>query len=557
MERFQEMTVPDKATITLKAKVIGTPRPEVTWLRNNQPLKKSPRIKMTYENETIELVIKDADSEKDTGDYKCIASNTVGKASHGAKITVDVDAKFTRKLREIYETVEYDTLVLECETSHTVSVKWFYEEVELTGMDNRVIIEDGRCHKLVIKNITHKDIGKYKCMVKNQVTQTQVQIIDTKPTFIKRLHDVEVTEKECAILEVEISSDSANVVWKKDNNVIESTDSHYLREKQGNVRKLIINNTTIYDEGEYYCSLIDEECYAELTVIELPPEIKTRLEDKTVRKGDKAVFEIELTKGDALVSWRKNDVEIQFSEHIQLSIDGKRQKLKIYNCDMDDQATYCCQVGQQVSSARLTVYEPTLSFIRKLPEITKTLINKTVELEVELSESVEVKWTRNGVNIQESEKYSFYSENSIRKLIIKNCTHEEEYEYTCIAEDISTTTKLVVEEVPSPPRGPLEVSGMSDTSFTLCWQPSLSNGGSEIIEYIVEIRESKQKDFKKLGSTKGNTDISVNYLEKGHQYFFRIVARNAVGLSEPYVPDEPIVAGARLSKFILLNALVF
>lgn len=88
---------------------------------------------------------------------------------------------------------------------------------------------------------------------------------------------------------------------------------------------------------------------------------------------------------------------------------------------------------------------------------------------------------------------------------------------------------------------------MSDTSFTLCWQPSLSNGGSEIIEYIVEIRESKQKDFKKLGSTKGNTDISVNYLEKGHQYFFRIVARNAVGLSEPYVPDEPIVAGARLT----------
>lgn len=90
---------------------------------------------------------------------------------------------------------------------------------------------------------------------------------------------------------------------------------------------------------------------------------------------------------------------------------------------------------------------------------------------------------------------------------------------------------------------------MTDTSFTIHWQPSENDGGSPIIEYIVEIRESTQTEFKKLGSTKAiDTVMSVNYLTKGKGYKFRITARNAIGISEPYLPEETIIAGHRLSK---------
>lgn len=90
---------------------------------------------------------------------------------------------------------------------------------------------------------------------------------------------------------------------------------------------------------------------------------------------------------------------------------------------------------------------------------------------------------------------------------------------------------------------------MTATSFTLAWQPSASDGGSPIIEYIVEMRESTKTEFKKIGAAKeGKTFISVSYLEKDHGYNFRITARNAVGLSDPYEPDDKIVAGSRLSK---------
>lgn len=104
--------------------------------------------------------------------------------------------------------------------------------------------------------------------------------------------------------------------------------------------------------------------------------------------------------------------------------------------------------------------------------------------------------------------------------------------------------------MPSPPRAPLEVTGMSATSFTINWQASSSDGGSSIIEYIVEIKESSRRVYKKLGATKGAvTNFAVNYLETGQGYNFKITARNSVGLSEPFLPDDTIIAGSRISKF--------
>lgn len=44
-----------------------------------------------FDGENIILEITNADSEEDAGDYKCVASNNVGTATHGARITVDVD----------------------------------------------------------------------------------------------------------------------------------------------------------------------------------------------------------------------------------------------------------------------------------------------------------------------------------------------------------------------------------------------------------------------------------------------------------------------------------
>lgn len=518
----------------------------------------SSKIKLSYDGENIELVIKDADSETDSGYYKCLASNPSGRAWHGAKITVDVDkVTFTKKLQNT-EIEERETLILQCETSHTVTTKWYHDSIELTGMDHREVIQDGKIHKLVIKTSSTKDKGKYKCIVKNQKTECTVIVKETKLEFVKRLQDLEVKEKECAILEVELNSDRANVDWYKDGQKIEETNKRYVFEKQGYVRKLIIRSASIHDEGEYTCKLTDQECSADVTVIELPPEIISKLKDQTINKGEKGTFEIELTKGDALVRWFKDGQELQFSEHVQLSIDGKRQKLKIYNSELEDGGVYSCQVGDQTSKARLIVNEPPFDFLTRLPEVTYVPLGKDVEFSVKISRiDAQIKWYCKETEITESMRHMILSDKQTRTLIIKQTTLEDQEIYSCSAFNMTTSSRLVVQVEkkttagpPSPPRGPLDVSGMTATSFTLKWLPSESDGGSNILEYIVEMKEADKKTFKQIGASKGKlTELPISDLKTDVAYNFKITARNEYGLSEPFIPDEKIVAGQRLGMY--------
>lgn len=71
---------------------------------------------------------------------------------------------------------EQETLSLECETSHSVSTKWFHNGKEISGMDYREVIQEGRLHRLVINKTAARDAGIYKCTVKNQTTESKVTV---------------------------------------------------------------------------------------------------------------------------------------------------------------------------------------------------------------------------------------------------------------------------------------------------------------------------------------------------------------------------------------------
>lgn len=432
----------------LTARVIGNPVPEITWLKDNRPLHSTDRVKQTYDGERITLLVESADSEVDTGDYKCVATNSFGRASHGAKVLVDVDnVHFTKLLKKFITIEETQLLALECETSHTIATTWTHNGRELTGMDYRQIIQTGRTHKLIIKITNIKDTGEYKCSVKGQETNSTVEVLQRYPEFVKRLEDLEIKENETGILEVEVSSESALVTWTKDGHPIsKDTNNRFEWLHEGSLHKLVIRRASIHDEGEYTCILGDQECVAEVNIIESAPQIVTPLKDLFSTAGDTIAFEIELTKGDALVKWFKDDEEIEFNDLVKLSINGKQQCLTVKNVDISDGGIYSCRVGDNSSEATLIVEEPLVDFTIKLPDVTLVQRNSDATLLVELSNpNVEVNWFKKGKIIKNSPKFELYSHDTIRKVIIHNATDDDISEYSCIAQNVKTTTKLKIE----------------------------------------------------------------------------------------------------------------
>lgn len=106
-------------------------------------------------------------------------------------------------------------------------------------------------------------------------------------------------------------------------------------------------------------------------------------------------------------------------------------------------------------------------------------------------------------------------------------------------------------DVPSAPRGPLELSGMTDNSMILKWLEPESDGGCPLTEYLIERREVSKKAWQKVGTVDGRTThIEAAGLKKGTSYSFRMTAKNQLGYGPPFAPEDVIVAGKRISKLL-------
>ena len=94
---------------------------------------------------------------------------------------------------------------------------------------------------------------------------------------------------------------------------------------------------------------------------------------------------------------------------------------------------------------------------------------------------------------------------------------------------------------PSPPRAPAQVSWKTSDTLALQWIASETDGGAKIEEYIVERREVGKKSWKQVGSS-SQLSIEIVGLKNDSSYNFRVIARNAVGCSEPFNIEETFTA---------------
>uniref|UniRef100_A0A0K0CTJ0 non-specific serine/threonine protein kinase n=1 Tax=Angiostrongylus cantonensis TaxID=6313 RepID=A0A0K0CTJ0_ANGCA len=131
------------------------------------------------------------------------------------------------------------------------------------------------------------------------------------------------------------------------------------------------------------------------------------------------------------------------------------------------------------------------------------------------------------------------------KFVLKSATRAHAGKYTLTAKNSNGTDTHSVEVIvlgkPSAPEGPLEVSNVFEDKCDLEWKPPKDDGGVPIDHYEVEKLDMATGRWVPCGQAQ-ETKMTVNNLQPGHQYQFRVRAVNKEGESDPLTTDGPTLA---------------
>lgn len=108
--------------------------------------------------------------------------------------------------------------------------------------------------------------------------------------------------------------------------------------------------------------------------------------------------------------------------------------------------------------------------------------------------------------------------------------------------------------VPDPPEDP-ELVSKGQTSVTLSWFTPLSDGGSPILGYRVEMRQVESEQWEPCHKEAVcNTEFFVDKLITGSGYRFRVAAINLAGIGDPVQLPQTVTLGK--SNVYSKNAIV-
>ena len=95
---------------------------------------------------------------------------------------------------------------------------------------------------------------------------------------------------------------------------------------------------------------------------------------------------------------------------------------------------------------------------------------------------------------------------------------------------------------PFPPRNLTAIETSSDY-IVIRWEAPESDGGSPVTGYVVEKRDAKRPGFIFIADVAADTfTYKAIRLFEGYEYYFRVIAENIVGPSDPCDMERPVIA---------------
>ncbi|GAA6079102.1 obscurin isoform X1, partial [Tachysurus ichikawai] len=171
---------------------------------------------------------------------------------------------------------------------------------------------------------------------------------------LNSLEDLDIQEDQNAVFMCEVSLDDVPGEWFKNGEKIKPTSTIKIRQ-EGNKHFLLMCNVKEEDSGEIKFVAKNVESKAHLEVEKLPVNIVKPLQDKTAQENTRVLLDCTVSNPRCSIRWYQGRNVILPSERFEICSEGCYRKLVIQEVALEDAGMYSVQVGENTSSARLTV----------------------------------------------------------------------------------------------------------------------------------------------------------------------------------------------------------
>ncbi|XP_040003801.1 obscurin-like protein 1 isoform X1 [Xiphias gladius] len=202
-----------------------------------------------------------------------------------------------------------------------------------------------------------KDNGVYVCAASNTAGQTisavHLSVKEPPVRFKQPLIDLEVWERDLAVLECEVPEDSVPITWYLEDRRLQP-GAKYGMEEWGTKRRLTIRDIGVDDDGIYLCEMADGgRSIAEVAV---KGTILRKLPRKVdVLEGENAAFCVEVEKEEMDIHWYKDGIELRETHQTILKSFGRTHILVFVNTMPQDSGLVTFLVGRSKTSSQLRV----------------------------------------------------------------------------------------------------------------------------------------------------------------------------------------------------------
>uniref|UniRef100_A0A8C6U5R8 Uncharacterized protein n=1 Tax=Neogobius melanostomus TaxID=47308 RepID=A0A8C6U5R8_9GOBI len=303
------------------------------------------------------------------------------------------------------------------------------------------------------------------------------------------------------------------------------------------------------------------------------PVLKDEMQDTTTKLGESGTLTCGIV-GRPLpeIKWYRYGKELIQSRKYKMSSDGRNHSLSVLTDEQEDEGHYTCratnEAGEIETSGKLRLQAaPQLHpgfplkekyyagagtslrlhvvYIgRPIPQIMWFYDKKPLNAsENVIIENTEITWQKGQEILSNSPFHQVITTRSFTSLVFHKGVKSKDTGYYIITAKNrfgmdKQTIEVCVADIPEAPKG-LIVSDIARDSITLTWEPPANDGGSDIINYIVEKCPANGERWIRAGQTTDCTINIINIFGKT-KYHFRVIAENEFGLSPPSDPTEAI-----------------